>query len=44
MAGLLQDLAAGIDETRQMTMDQIAKALGSSTSTVYRYLKVDGGQ
>ena len=44
MAGLLQDVAAGINETRQMTMDQIAKALGSSTSTVYRYLKVDGRQ
>jgi hypothetical protein len=29
-------------ETRQMTMDQIAKAVGSSSSTVYRYLRVEG--
>jgi DNA invertase Pin-like site-specific DNA recombinase len=28
-------------ETRQMTMDQIAKAVGSSSSTVYRYLHVE---
>lgn len=31
-------------ELRQMTMDQIAKALGSSPSTVYRYLSPDGGR
>jgi DNA invertase Pin-like site-specific DNA recombinase len=28
-------------ETRLMTMDQIAKAVGASTSTVYRYLTVE---
>jgi DNA invertase Pin-like site-specific DNA recombinase len=28
-------------ETKQMTMEQIAKAIGSSTTTVYRYLNVD---
>jgi DNA invertase Pin-like site-specific DNA recombinase len=28
-------------ETRQMTMDQIAKAIGSSPSTVYRYLVLE---
>jgi DNA invertase Pin-like site-specific DNA recombinase len=29
-------------DLRQMTIDQIAKAVGSSTSTVYRYVVVDG--
>jgi len=28
-------------ETRQMTMDQIARAIGSSPTTVYRYLRVE---
>jgi DNA invertase Pin-like site-specific DNA recombinase len=28
-------------ETQQMTMEQIAKAVGSSSSTVYRYLHVE---
>jgi DNA invertase Pin-like site-specific DNA recombinase len=29
-------------ETRQMTVEQIARAVGSSPTTVYRYLKLDG--
>jgi DNA invertase Pin-like site-specific DNA recombinase len=29
-------------ETRELTMDQIARAVGSSTSTVYRYLALGG--
>lgn len=28
-------------ETRQMTMDQIARAVGSSSSTIYRYLNLE---
>jgi transposase-like protein len=28
-------------ETRQMTMEQIAKAIGSSASTVYRYVTIE---
>jgi DNA invertase Pin-like site-specific DNA recombinase len=28
-------------ETRQLTMEQIARAVGSSSSTIYRYLTVD---
>jgi DNA invertase Pin-like site-specific DNA recombinase len=30
-------------DTKQMTVEQIAKAVGSSSSTVYRYLTPKGG-
>jgi DNA invertase Pin-like site-specific DNA recombinase len=38
---LIERTQSGL-ELRQMTMAQIAKALGSSPATVYRYLEVDG--
>jgi DNA invertase Pin-like site-specific DNA recombinase len=36
-----QSEAQRLYETRAMSMEQIAKAIGSSTSTVYRYLEVE---